>query len=163
MLALNEGFSVSLDAFHKDVWMPVGVLEKAQTKEEINHIIQQVEEAGRGFMWISCNADESYTFHTRWGHNWKGQKLKSAPPKEVKLPSAKIKKRKPAGKTIGKLAGAAGLIAASMIIAFSPLFNTPAQDEYFDIDDFNIPLAVFELDDDECECDDEAGLCTEDY
>ena len=50
---------------------PVARERLQEVTPKIEHLIEQVENAGQGFMWIEFDQESGYTFRTMWAHNIK--------------------------------------------------------------------------------------------
>ena len=71
MLAENEGDWLTFEQLYSAFW----ALENDTDNRDVaragmDNIVSLVKSAGEGFMWIENKPGDSYTFRTRWGHNW---------------------------------------------------------------------------------------------
>jgi hypothetical protein len=135
-LATKEGEPVPLDKL-KNLWQ-----QPEAAKTGMSHIINQVGEAGEGFMWIEAT-DDTFTFHSRWGHNWK------AAPTFTFMPQPPITEpiawHKRASKKI--FAGTALLAASVALFIVLIQARPPATEDYQIIYDLPPPLADTPFDD----------------
>jgi len=136
---------------------------KEFARQMVDNLLKLIGAAGNGFMWIEYLPDAGYVFRTHWGHNWKTQSSPIMPvsinePTTEELTAAILKFRKrqshyrpPLVAVIaGAVTAAAAIILAVMFLLNAPVFQ-PADVEpaYAEFDDPRVPLASFELDDDE--------------
>jgi len=67
LLATREGEPLSYEQLYSAVW---GEDDSPNSRDapplKLEHLIQQVDSAGRGFMWIEHKPEVGYIFHTRW-------------------------------------------------------------------------------------------------
>jgi len=71
ILAMREGETLSFDQLYNAVWRTEEGDDCRETaRSELEHLIDEVREAGMGFMWIDYVPEKGYTFRTHWGHNW---------------------------------------------------------------------------------------------
>jgi hypothetical protein len=144
MLAAQEGEPLAFELIYSAVWdTGDGSCNRDTARVSLDKLIDQVDEAGEGFMKIEHKPETGYTFQTRWGHNWKKQHSFIDPnQKKMKLPLSKQRRysRRKAGALLVKMTIAAACVAT---IAFSPLFDEQSPDTYYYFfDDIPVPLAA---------------------
>lgn len=71
MLAAQEDEPLTFEQLYNAVW---GEGDNAYNREaayeKMLDLAEQVDAAGKGFMWIEHCPQAGYTFRTNWGHNW---------------------------------------------------------------------------------------------
>ncbi|MCL2386591.1 MAG: winged helix-turn-helix domain-containing protein [Defluviitaleaceae bacterium] len=133
-LATHEGESITLEQLHKAVWGKDAAHEATQMG--LNHLVNQVGEAGEGFMWIEQHPKTGYTFHARWGHNWKDY---AKPIAEMHYPPL-VEPRRWHKKVSKTLISGTAILAASIAL-FAMLVQARTEPTIY-IADEPVPLAA---------------------
>ena len=157
ILASNEDNPIKFDTLYNKIWKSGDAArDRIRAMHAMNNILRRVEEVGNGFMWIEHDVKRGFTFKTHWGHNW----LEQQPAPHI-LSAAQKSSRHIS--IIKKAAGAVGLIAATLILIFSPPFSGTYEpempcDDFLYLFDEQVPLGAFPpLSPDcllPCDCDD---------
>ena len=132
ILATHEGQFVKFDTLYNKVWNTAEKpFDRFEALHAMNNLLRQVEKHGEGFVWIEQEINSGFTYRSQWGHNWKGTSTKS--------------NKRP--RLLKRTIGAMGLIAAAMVIMFSPLFSRsdiyePLVDEFIYLIDLDVPLGT---------------------
>ena len=75
MLAARENRSLTFEQLYTNVWNAGDYSDSRDVARiKLEKLVDQVGEAGQGFMWIEYSPESGYTFRTWWAHNWKTQK-----------------------------------------------------------------------------------------
>ena len=142
MLVSFDGEPLSFERLFEAVWGEgEGSLSPDEAQAEIDDLIDQVEEAGEGFMRIEFSPDAGYSFLTNWGHNWHSQILCedtfALPDGILTLPSAPKKQDR---RLIATLIVGALAAAAVVVLVLTSVMNELMPD--LEIIDERVPLAL---------------------
>jgi len=136
---------------------------KEMVSASLNNLIKLIGAVGQGFMWIEYLPEAGYGIKTHWGHNWKTQSTPVMPisadeptAEELTATMQKFEKRKGRQRPplVAVIAGAV-TVAAAIILALLFLLNAPifqpddVEPAYAEFDDPHVPLATFNLEDQE--------------
>ncbi|MCL2057122.1 MAG: hypothetical protein FWH02_07910 [Oscillospiraceae bacterium] len=70
MLATREDVPISFKQLYCSLWeREDGICRREEAREALNKIVEEVNAAGNGFVWIEYSPLAGYTFRTRWAHN----------------------------------------------------------------------------------------------
>ena len=76
MLATRENISLSFEWLYKAIWdLGDGTDRRGEALKCIEKVIRKINGLESSFIWIDHHKPESYTFHSKWGHNrneWQG-------------------------------------------------------------------------------------------
>ena len=160
ILAQREDIPVSFEELYGAVWDKGGTDRRDEARKGIANIMEQINADGF-LLRIDLDPEIGYTFRMNWSHNrdkWMKQNAGLDPPdvKKNAVSSADAKRRR------RKWQGAAiSFAACAVIMVFVfvglPLFNAdaPGEDEYITFEEPQIPLAVWEEPEQNCEtCED---------
>jgi len=75
-LVTREGAFVTFQQIYEAAW------GNSETTDSIDHsyaaldnLVQQINKAGEGFMWVEYASGQGYRFMTHWGYNWRTQEI----------------------------------------------------------------------------------------
>ena len=95
MLAAHEGVPLAFDEIYKTVWETGAGLGRSMARSRINSLVNRINAAGEGFMWVDCSPGDEFTFQIRWGSkDWKNHSkpvnILASSKKKVKINTAHI-------------------------------------------------------------------------
>ena len=143
MLVSLDGEILSFERIYESVWEdPSGSVSPEEALDELKDLIDEVESAGEGFMWIEYVPEAGYSFRTHWGHNWQadapGEDIYALPDDLMALPE---KPKKPERRLVAALLVGAVAAATAVVMILTSVMNDLAADAQV-IDDATVPLAL---------------------
>jgi DNA-binding winged helix-turn-helix (wHTH) protein len=146
ILATCENDLLTFEELYQVVWND-NLHGRDVAQQGLNNLSRQVNEIGRGFMWIEYTQSQGYTFRTRWANNWKANI--SRPPILTAIDggsqTGRTKRSKKAAKIITGAMVFAVSVAATFVIMVAPMRNAPAVLDtgiYIMLEDAPVPLGA---------------------
>ena len=69
-LAIRENIALTFEQLYDSLWdIGDGKCRREEAHAAIAKVIERINAAGNGFVWIEENPATGYTFRTMWGHN----------------------------------------------------------------------------------------------
>jgi len=143
ILVSREGDNLSFEQLYEAVWKNADDADKrGSASDALRRLIDQVAEAGEGFMRIDYTPSEGYSFKTHWGHNWQAERHQEdtffLPAGVLTLPA---KKNKQSGKMVAALFCGLAAAAAAIVLIFASVINDfTAGTQIIEAD--QVPLAI---------------------
>ena len=70
MLAAREDMPFTLEQIYEAIWEPHDGSDRLdEAREGVENVMERVNAAGNGFVWIDSHPVSGFTFRTKWAHN----------------------------------------------------------------------------------------------